>query len=152
MLAPHLMPAIIRASAAVRARRRRAERRALADEWLLWGAEPREYAPLLAGRAAELTSARNRAQLAGLCRRLVDERRGPRCRAYAVNRPEIGVELPRLLALAARLEQTNRPVSARAMARAERLLRDGAGPLYDSRRAAELGPTLRTILTELEKV
>ena len=148
MPASRLPPAIIRASEAVRTRRRRAQRRALADEWLLWGAEPRES--LLAERAAELTSARNRAELAALCRRLIAERLGPRCRAYAINRREIGDDLPRLLALATLLEQ-ERSVSARAIARAEQLLRDGAGPLYDSRRAAELGPRLRVILAELEE-
>jgi len=150
VFAPHLPTAIVSAAGALSAWRRAAERRAFADEWLLWGAEPREPAPLLAERAAELTSARHRAELAALCRRLIAERRGPRCRAYAVNRREIGDELPRLLALATLLEQTERPVSARAMARAERLLRDGAGPLYDWRRAAELGPALRAILTDLD--
>ncbi len=61
-------------------------KRALADDWLLWGALPRDSSPLLARRAEELTSQRHRRMLARLCRRFIAELGDPRCRAYAINR------------------------------------------------------------------
>lgn len=42
----------------------RRQQRVVADEWLLWGAVPRESSELLAFRARELTSTRNREALA----------------------------------------------------------------------------------------
>jgi len=134
---------------AVRAGRDSSRRRAVADEWLLWGARPQPASPFLAARAAELTSAKTRGQLAALARRIIAEQSDPRCRAYAVNRPAIRQHLDLLIALAERLESPE-PVGVQGMAWAARLLNDGGGPLYDPRRAAELGPTLAQAVHDLD--
>jgi len=134
---------------AVRARRDSSGRRAAADEWLIWGARPQPASPLLAARAAELTSAKMRRQLAALARRIIAEQSDPRCRAYAVNRPAIRQHLDLFIALAERLESPE-PVGVQGAARAARLLNDGGGPLYDPRRADELGPTLAHAVRDLD--
>ena len=134
---------------AVRARRHSSGRRAVADEWLVWGARPQPASPLLAARAAELTSAKTRRQLAALARRIIAEQSDPRCRAYAVNRPAIRQHLDLFIALAERLESPE-SVGVQGAARAARLLNDGGGPLYDPQRADELGPTLAHVVRELD--
>ncbi len=134
---------------AVRARRDRSGRRAGADEWLVWGARPQPASPLLAARAAELTSAKTRRQLAALARRIIAEQSDPRCRAYAVNRPAIRQHLDLFIALAERLESPE-PVAVQGAARTARLLNDGGGPLYDPQRADELGPTLAHAVRDLD--
>src|SRR2546426_9701489 len=144
---PHLhLGGLVRA---VRARQDSSGRRAAADEWLIWGARPQPASPLLAARAAELTSAKTRRQLAALARRIIAEQSDPRCRAYAVNRPAIRQHLDLFIALAERLESP-KPVCAQGAARAARLLNHGGGPLYDPRRAGELGPTLAHAVRELD--
>src|SRR5438552_9680759 len=89
---------------AVHERLERSQRRAYADEWLIWGARPQPASPLLEARAAELTSPKMRHQLAVLARRIIDEQSDPRCRAYATNRPAIRKHLQLLVALAERLD------------------------------------------------
>ena len=142
---PHLVGLV----GTVRARWESSRRRAVADEWLIWGARPQPASPLLAARAAELTSAKTRCQLAALARRIVAEQRDPRCRAYVVNRPAIRRHFELFVALAERLE-SQKPVAVQGMARAARLLNDGGGPLYDPGRAEELGPTLTRAVRELD--
>src|SRR3989442_15903941 len=144
---PH--PHLHRRLDAVRARRDSSRRRAVADEWLVWGARPRPASPLLAARAAELTSAKMRRQLAALARRIIAEQSDPRCRAYAVNRPAIRQHLDLFIALAERLESPE-PVGVQGAARAAKLLNDGGGPLYDPLRADELGPTLAHAVRDLD--
>jgi hypothetical protein len=134
---------------AVNARRESSRRRAVADEWLIWGARPQSASPLLAARAAELTSAKTRHQFAALARRIIAEQSEPRCRAYAVNRPAIRHHIELFVALAERLESAE-PVDVQGMARAARLLSDGGGPLYDPQQAEELGPTLARAVRELD--
>ena len=134
---------------AVRARREASRRRAVADEWLVWGARPQPASPLLAARAAELTSAKMRRQLAALARRIIAEQSNPRCRAYAFNRPAIRQHLDLFIALAERLESPE-PAGVQGMALAARLLSDGGGPLYDPQRADELGPTLARAVRDLD--
>lgn len=114
-------------SSARHATRRQAlkRQRAVADEWLLWGALPRAHSPLLAWRAEELTSQRNRQRLARLCRRFIAELSDPRCRAYATNRPAMRAHYRGLVELADRLEDPDRAVSPAGVALAERLLADG---------------------------
>jgi hypothetical protein len=144
---PHLQPGGL--AGAVRARWESSRRRAVADEWLIWGARPQPASPLLAARAAELTSAKMRRQLAALPRRIIAEQSDPRCRAYAVNRPAIRRHLDLFVALAARLEAPE-PVGVQGMAWAAKLFNDGGGPLYDPRRAEEVGPTLTRAVRELD--
>lgn len=122
----------------------------LADEWLLWGAVPRDSSPLLAARAEELTSHHTRSVLARGCRRLIAELGDPRCRAYAVNRPAMRAHYGPLVQLAERLEDASRPVSAAGIVLAERLFADGAGVFYDHGRADELGPALAAVLRALD--
>src|SRR5438128_9239365 len=129
---PHLhMSGLVEAA---RARAGRSRRRALADEWLIWGARPHPSSPLLSARADELTSARTRNELAALGRRVVAEQSDPRCRAYATNRPAIREHFHLLVALVERLESAE-PVAVQGMARTARLLNDGGGPLYSRERA-----------------
>lgn len=135
---------------AVRRWRGRASRRAMADEWLLWGSVPRESSDLLAWRARELTSWENRVELARLCRRLVAELGDPRCRAYAVNRAALRAHRHLLVRLTERLEDSDETVSPRGVILASRVLRDGAGPLFDTARADELGPSLAAALDVLD--
>ena len=144
---PH--PHLHRLIDAVRARRDSSRRRAVADEWLVWGARPQPASPLLAARAAELTSAKARRQFAALARRIIAEQSDPRCRAYAVNRPAIRQHLDLFIALAERLESPE-PVCVQGAARAARFLNDGGGPLYDPRRAGELGSILAHVVRELD--
>jgi len=92
---------------------------------------------------------KNARQLAALARRIIAVQSDPRCRAYAVNRPAIRQHLDLFIALAERLESP-KPVCVQGAARAARLLNDGGGPLYDPRRAGELGPTLAHALRELD--
>src|SRR2546422_1347353 len=125
-------------------------KRALADEWLLWGALPRDSSPLLARRAEELTSQRHRRMLARLCRRFIAELGDPRCRAYATNRGAMRAHYRSLIDLAERLEDAGRPVSPAGVVITERLLCDGAGPFYDAARADELGPALAAALKALD--
>ena|SRR5438093_6611351 len=148
--APHLPHAQLRGLVGtVRARWASSRRRAAADAWLIWGARPQPASPLLAVRAAELTSAKTRRQLAALARRIVAEQSDPRCRAYAVNRPAIRRHLELFVALAERLESAE-SVNVQGMARAASLLNDGGGPLYDQGKAEELGPTLARAVRELD--
>ena len=133
----------------IRMRRRLASQRATADEWLLWGAVPRELSELLTWRARELTSPHHRAELARLCRRFVAERSDPRCRAYAVNREALKTHLQLLAELGRRLEDSNRPVTPQGMILAGHILCDGAGPLFNQGRADELGPMLAAALHAL---
>lgn len=126
-----------------------ASRRATADEWLLWGAEPRTSSELLSWRARELVAPHQRKELARLCRRFLAERGDPRCRAYAVNRVTLGRHLHLLRELADTLEDASRPVTPRGMILASRVLRDGAGPFFNTARADELGPMLSQALSAL---
>jgi len=127
---------------AVRGRLRRARERALADEWLNWGAVPREHSRLLAPRAEELTSAKSRRALAKVCRRYVAEIRDPPCRAYAVNRIALREHAGSLARLGVRLGDLSKPVSARSILLVREVL-DGNGPLFNRDRADELGPALK---------
>jgi hypothetical protein len=135
---------------AVRARWRRTRRRALADEWLAWGAVPREESRLLGPRADELTSAKSRRALAGVCRRYVAEIRDPPCRAYAVNRVALREHVGLLARLAARLGDLSKPASANSILLVREVV-DGGGPLFNRARAEELGPAIKRALRALDE-
>ena len=135
---------------AVRARWRRGRQRALADQWLAWGAVPRQESRLLAPRADELTSAKSRRALARVCRRYVAEIRDPPCRAYAVNRIALREHVGSLARLGARLGDLSKPVSARSILLAREIV-DGNGPLFNRARADELGPALKRALLALDE-
>ncbi|MGZ4230768.1 MAG: hypothetical protein ACXVUE_18940 [Solirubrobacteraceae bacterium] len=109
---------------------------------MISGADPAATAQL-AARAARLTSASMRTEVArGLDRLALDDRetRGrwqvlPSRRAAAVNAPE-------LHALAARLREPG-PLYARGIAMLSRLLTEGAGPAYNDARGDLLAQRLR---------
>jgi hypothetical protein len=135
---------------AIRKRWRRARRRALADEWLAWGAVPQEQSQLLTPRAHELTSAKSRRALARVCRRYVAEIRDPPCRAYAVNRVALREHVGSLARLGVRLADLSKPASAHSILLAREVV-DGNGPLFNRGRADELGPTLKRALRALDE-
>ncbi len=122
----------------------------MADEWLAWGAIPQEQSQLLAPRADELTSAKSRRALARVCRRYVAEIRDPPCRAYAVNRIALGEHVGSLARLGVRLADLSKPVSAHSILLAREVV-DGNGPLFNRRRADELGPALKRALRALDE-
>jgi hypothetical protein len=105
----------------------RAARRS-ADDQLLASLLP---SPLLAWRIAELTSPEHRDELARAFADAVhaaDERFLPNARP--LNRGAVREARAQLLELAACLFDGERSISARAVLLAERLLSDGASPLY----------------------
>jgi len=132
----------------VRDRRELRAARDAADEELLVGGLP---TTLTTWRADELTSTKNRLELAGSVRRLVrmaDARYLPG--ATPLNRLVVREEAETLGALADRLEDLERPVSARGMLLMDKLVTDGYGPLYVPYRAGELHWTLPRIAKSLD--
>jgi hypothetical protein len=113
----------------------RAARRS-ADEQLLASRLP---SPRLAWRIAELTSPEHRDEVGRALADAVhaaDERFLPSARP--LNRGAVREARAELLELAACLFDSDRFVSARAVLLAERLLADGAGPLYGNDSAHKL--------------
>jgi len=106
----------------------------------------------LAWRVDELVTTKNRLDLAHSVRSLVADA-GTRYlpSASPVNRPAVRAQSERLLAVAERLSDLERPVSPRGVVLADRLLTDGSGPLYDRERAGELGRYLDSNLVALER-
>jgi hypothetical protein len=132
----------------LRARREMRAMRASADAELA----RRTLPPLrLAWRVEELVATRNRLDLAHSVRSLVRDAE-PRYlpSASPFNRLAVRAEANRLLAVAARLADLERPVAARGVVLVDRLLTDGSGPLYDRELADDFGPTLDQILDTLE--
>src|SRR5689334_7088413 len=87
--------------------------------------------PRLAWRAAELVADENRIDLARSLTGVVhaaDERLLPA--ASPIARSAVRACRPQLLAIAARLFEVSKSVSARGVLLVERLLTDGSGPLY----------------------
>jgi hypothetical protein len=140
--------ALRRAVERVKARRSlRAARRAADTELAL-----RKSPPLrLAWRVEELVGTKNRLDLAHSLRTLVRDS-SPRYvpAASPVNRIAVRPESEMLLAVAARLADLERPVSARGVVLADRLLTDGSGPLYDRDRVDELPAYLDSTIYALE--
>jgi hypothetical protein len=112
----------------------------------------RQSAPLrLAWRVQELVSTKNRLDLAHALRSVVHDA-GPRYlpAASPVNRVGVRGESEAILGVAARIADLERPVAARGVVLADRLLTDGSGPLYDRERVDELPPYLDATLHALE--
>jgi hypothetical protein len=100
--------------------------------------------PRLAWRAAELTSDENRLALARSLTDVVhasDERLLPTASPLA--RTAVRACRPELLALAGRLFDLTQPATARGILQVERLLTDGAGPLYGDPRPERLLQAVR---------
>jgi hypothetical protein len=131
--------------------RRLSRLRRLADRQLLGTAVPR-VPELVAWRAGELTSDRSRRVLARSLRGVVselDEGRLPG--ASPLNRTGARPEADLILALADRVGDAERPVTARGVLLVEDLLTDGWGPLYARDRVDELGPSLTRCLITLDE-
>jgi hypothetical protein len=130
--------------------RSRLHLRRSADEELLAGA-PQVASPLLAWRAAQLTSGHNRRVLArSLHATVVDLDAGLLPGASPLNRPAARPQAQLIDALADRLEDLSRPVLARGILLVDGLLTDGTGPLYARSRAGELRAVLERCLTALD--
>jgi hypothetical protein len=131
-----------------RARREMRAMRASADAELA----RRTFPPLrLAWRVEELVATRNRLDLAHSVRSLVRDAE-PRYlpSASPFNRLAVRAEADRLLAVAARLADLERPVAARGVVLVDRLLTDGSAPLYDRELAGDFGAALDEIVDTLE--
>jgi hypothetical protein len=124
--------------------------RRLADRQLLGTAAPRS-AELVAWRVGELTSERNRRVLAKTLRGVVSELDARRLPGSSpLNRTGVRPYESLVLALADRVGDAGRPVSAQGVLLVEELLTDGWGPLYARDRVDELGASLRRCLTILD--
>jgi hypothetical protein len=106
--------------------------------------------PRLAWRAAELVADDNRIDLARSLTDVVhaaDERLLPA--ASPIARAAVRACRPQLLAIASRLFEVSKPVSARGVLLVERLLTDGSGPLYgsgDEKRLLEAATNIVVVL------
>jgi hypothetical protein len=142
---------LLAASRAIRAGVERSRLRAIADEWILWGAAARPSSRLLGWRAAELLSPRLRSTLAHSLARIESETRGKILPgAVPLNKRALRRHLPLLCALQTWLADGARPVSVRGMVLVERLLTEAGSPLYAHASDDELADTLCDALTALE--
>jgi hypothetical protein len=117
----------------LKARRALARERRAADDDLVATPLP----PIrLAWRVQELVADGNRLELARCATELVhDADRATLPGASPVNRVAVRSARANLLALASRLADLDRPVTARGVLLAERLLSDAGSPFYDRNRA-----------------
>ncbi len=124
--------------------------RSIADRIILRGGDRSTASPLVAWRAAELTSPRHRrvvgAEVGRLAREL-DASTLPG--AVPLNRSVVRPYRQELEALAAALDGSQ-PVGARGMLLVEQLLSSPASPLYDRAAADTLEPRLRRVLSALQ--
>lgn len=130
--------------------RRLSSLRHLADRQLLGSAAPRPP-ELVVWRTGELTSERSRRVLAKALRGVVselDSRRLPG--SSPLNRSGARPHAGLIQALADRVGDLERPVSARGILLVEDLVTDGWGPLYARNRVGEIGASLRRCLTTLD--
>jgi hypothetical protein len=138
----------------------RGRRRAAADRWL--ASANRRVEPRYGWRVVELTSKRERTQLARSVRKLArdvsaDRLPGP----VPLNRTAVRAQTTRLVRLAERLEAFDHPVAARGIIHLRWLLTDPRSPLYappqndgapsgDEYRSSAIGLALTAVLVELE--
>jgi hypothetical protein len=113
------------------------------DDRLAAGADPGS-SPLLAARAASLTSRQARGELAGALEHVVASARGPQRRWWAVRALQPVRENEEELLAIASLLRSERPLYAAGVAAARTLARDGTGPMY-GRRDAHLALALRDV-------
>ena len=125
--------------------------RRLADRQLLGTALPRSP-DLVAWRARELTSERNRRDLYRTLRGVISELDARRLPGSSpLNRTGARPEAGLILALADRVGDATRPVSAKGVLLVEELLTDGWGPLYARDHVEELRPSLTRCLRTLDE-
>ena len=125
----------------------RRRRRAVADAWFEGGGQATQFA----WRAEELTSTHRRRLLAGSLRGVVREIQSPGpTSTVPLNRKAIHPHTEELAALAARLEDLERPVAPAGILELERLLTSPGSPLYMHSPADDLAKRLAAIDRELE--
>ena len=123
---------------------------AAADRRLAAGRPP-ESSSWLAARAHLLVSPALRCSVARSWQTLLERAAAP----PLPRDPRVPVHRPGLLACRAEIDElltilaTTQPISARGMAMACSLLRDGGGPLYRHTRPEDPGPAVRAVLTHL---
>ena len=131
-------------------RRRRLRREA--DRLLRAGARPRPASPLLATRAAELTSERERKVLVRSLHGVLRDLSGRTLPgASPLNRAGVRPYATQLAALALRLDDRSQPVSARGILLVHDLLTSADSPLYGFGPADELPDLVEDILAALEE-
>ena len=124
----------------------RRRRRAIADAWFERGGQAAQFE----WRAKELTSAHERKLLAHSLRGVVKEIRAPGpTSTVPLNRRAIHPHLEELLAIAARLEDYELPVTPTAILAIEHLLTSPGSPLYMHSDADNLPELLAAIDREL---
>jgi len=128
-------PLLVGLLAALHGWRRLAARRAVADTWLLWGAEARPAAELLARSLRRLGAETQRRLVPG---------------ALPLNRLELRSQIGLLRALELRLSDLSRPVCARGVLIVERLLTEPGSPLYARERSDALAEQLSEACATLE--
>jgi hypothetical protein len=129
---------------------RLARRRRRIDRWLAWGIGQPPPDALIGARMRQLVSPGERRRVARTLRSIREQGLRPAAyRASVVNPRAAAQNGAALERLAVRLEALDESVAARGVARVLELLADGVGPLYDPRRARELGPALDRALREL---
>lgn len=125
----------------------RNRRRATADAWFERGGQAAQFE----WRAEELTSAHERALLADSLRGVVKEIRAPGpTSTVPLDRRAIHPHLAELDAIAARLDDTERPVTPAGILEIERLLTSPNSPLYMHSGADNLPELLAAIARDLE--
>jgi hypothetical protein len=124
--------------------------RAIADRIILRNGDRPTASPLVAWRAAELTSRRHRRSVAAAASRLARELSASSLPgAVPLNRSVVRPYRQELEALAATLDG-KQPIGASGMLLAERFLSSPASPLYDRAAADTLGPRLHRVITTLQ--
>jgi hypothetical protein len=136
---------------AVTSYRSRIEQRRLADHWLE-SATGTFVAPQHAWRAAELMAPCNRQVLARTLRNLVRAASDITWRARPVPLVAVRAHRADLGRLILRLESMDEPVTPAGILRVERLITDGAGPLYGPRGGGDdtLGSYIASTIDLLE--
>ena len=130
----------------------RARARREADAWLRVSDGRREDHPAFAWRAAELTAPRERRILARSLRGIAAEVTAPRpvMSASPLDRRGLAPHAAGIAALADRVGDCDRPVSAAGILLVRDLLTDGGSPLYTGGAAADLPDALSRLRSTLE--
>jgi hypothetical protein len=137
---------------AARALLRRQAVRVTADDLLRRGVKVNPHSMLLAGRAAELTSARNRRLISRTLSTIAREVERPSLAlAVPIDRRAVAPHVGLLRAVAGRVARLERPVEARGMLLASELVTDGYGsPLYAGGADCDVATVLGHCLVALD--
>jgi hypothetical protein len=124
-----------------------------ADDWIMGHADVAGADASVVARIDELLEPRTRTSLAWGFARIAAEVSGRRSLArtpITVDARRLANHVDDLNLLARKLDDLASPVSPRGVALANRLLTDGTGPLYGSRRSCELATALHQTIDSLD--